>query len=92
MPCSANYAHACRQQKARFDYEILDKLEGGLKLTGAEVKSVKEGHVQLKGAFLHIIGGELWLKGRLLPRTSQRGIKKSTKPTVIGKCWCIGGS
>ncbi len=47
---------------ARFDYEILDTLEGGLALTGAEVKSVKAGHVQLKGAFLHVRGGELWLK------------------------------
>ena len=53
-------------KKARFDYEILDTLEGGLKLTGAEVKSVKAGHTQLKGAFLHIQGGELWLKGSFI--------------------------
>jgi SsrA-binding protein len=50
-------------KKARFDYEILEKIEGGLKLTGPEVKSVKAGHVQLKGAFLHIQKNELWLKG-----------------------------
>jgi SsrA-binding protein len=53
-------------KKARFDYEILETLEGGLKLTGAEVKSVKAGHVQLKGAFLHIQDGELWLKGAFI--------------------------
>lgn len=53
-------------KKARFDYEILEKMEGGLKLTGAEVKSVKAGHVQLKGAFLHVQGGELWLKGAFI--------------------------
>lgn len=50
-------------KKARFDYEILDTFEGGLKLTGAEVKSIKAGHIQLKGAFLHIQNGELILKG-----------------------------
>jgi SsrA-binding protein len=49
-------------KKALFDYDILEKYEGGLKLTGPEVKSIKGGQVQLKGAFLHIKGDELWLK------------------------------
>lgn len=53
-------------KKARFEYEILEKMEGGLKLTGAETKSVRAGHVQLKGAFLHIQGKELWLKGAFI--------------------------
>ncbi len=49
-------------KRARFDYELLDKLEGGLVLEGREVKSIKGGHVQLKGSFLMIRNGELWLK------------------------------
>jgi SsrA-binding protein len=49
-------------KKAKFDYEILDTIEAGLVLTGAEVKSIKAGSVQLKGAFLHIKDNELWLK------------------------------
>lgn len=49
-------------KRAKFDYELLDTFEGGLVLTGPEVKSIKTGHMQLKGAFLHIKNGELWLK------------------------------
>ncbi|MDG1950681.1 MAG: SsrA-binding protein SmpB [bacterium] len=49
-------------KKARFDYEILSTTEAGLVLTGAEVKSIKAGSVQLKGAFLHVSEGQLWLK------------------------------
>ena len=37
-------------KRARFDYEITETFEAGIKLTGAEVKSVKEGHLSLKGA------------------------------------------
>ncbi len=55
-------------KKARFDYDILDTFEGGLVLTGPEVKSAKGGQVQLKGAFLHIKGGELWLKNAFIAK------------------------
>lgn len=49
-------------KKARFDYEFLETFEGGLVLSGPEVKSVKKGSVQLSGSFLHLRDGELWLK------------------------------
>jgi len=49
-------------KKARHDYQILDKLEVGIKLTGAEVKSVKEGGVSLKESFVRIERGELYIK------------------------------
>ena len=42
--------------KAFFDYEILERLEAGLVLTGSEVKSVKNGHVSIKGAYVKIFG------------------------------------
>lgn len=45
--------------RASHDYEFLEKLEGGLVLTGAEAKAAKLGHINLKGAFLHVRGGEL---------------------------------
>lgn len=43
-------------KRARFDYEILDTYEAGLVLTGAETKSAKAGHVQLKGAYVTFQG------------------------------------
>lgn len=39
-------------KKANFDYKILETYEAGLKLLGHEVKSVKTGHVNLKGSFV----------------------------------------
>ncbi len=39
-------------KRANFDYEILEKYEAGIILTGYEVKSVKTGHINLKGSFV----------------------------------------
>ncbi|HAU66278.1 TPA: SsrA-binding protein [Candidatus Uhrbacteria bacterium] len=67
-------------KKARFDYEILETFEGGLRLTGSEVKSIKAGHAQLKGAFLHIQGSELWLKGAFVQAYKPAGIQEEYDP------------
>lgn len=45
-----------KNKKAYFDYEILEKFEAGIILNGPEVKSIKNGHVQLKGSFAEIRG------------------------------------
>jgi SsrA-binding protein len=50
-------------RRARHDYDILEKFEAGLVLTGAEVKSAKAGRVQLQGAYVLPKGTELWLTG-----------------------------
>ncbi len=39
-------------KKAKFDYEILETVEAGLVLSGMEVKSIRTGHISLKGAFV----------------------------------------
>lgn len=48
-----------KNKKAYFDYEVLEKYEAGIVLTGAEVKSIKGAHVQLKGSFVTIINGRV---------------------------------
>jgi len=48
-------------QKARFDYEILETYEAGIALFGFEVKSVQNGGANLAGSFVTIRGGEAWL-------------------------------
>ncbi len=48
-------------RKAGFDYFIESKLEAGMELKGSEVKSCREGKVQLVDAYASIEGGELWL-------------------------------
>ncbi|MDX1624249.1 MAG: SsrA-binding protein SmpB [Gemmatimonadota bacterium] len=50
-----------RNRKARHDYEILETVEAGIVLKGAEVKSVREGKVNLRDGFATIEDGEAWL-------------------------------
>jgi len=52
-----------QNKKARHDYEIVDNLEAGIVLIGSEVKSVREGRVNLADAYARFRGGELWLIG-----------------------------
>ena len=48
-------------RRARFDYELGEEIVAGLTLTGPEVRAARDGHVQLKGAFVSIRNNELWL-------------------------------
>lgn len=50
-------------KKARHDYEILEKLEAGMALLGTEVKSAREGRIQLKDSYVEIVEGEAFLVG-----------------------------
>jgi SsrA-binding protein len=48
-------------KSAYHDYNILETVEAGMKLIGAEVKSVKGGRMSLDGSFVKIIGSEIYL-------------------------------
>lgn len=48
-------------RKARHDYELSERLEAGLVLVGTEVKSAREGGVNLKDSYAAVRGGELFL-------------------------------
>ncbi len=50
-------------RKAFHNYEIVDRLEAGLALTGSEVKSIREGRVSFKDAYVEILDGQAWLVG-----------------------------
>jgi SsrA-binding protein len=50
-------------RRASFRYNLLDRFEAGIVLTGTEVKSLREGNVQLKDAYAVVRDGELWLIG-----------------------------
>lgn len=51
-----------RNRKARHEYQVLEKLEAGLVLTGTEVKSLRAGRANLQDAFAGFNRGELWLQ------------------------------
>ena len=50
-----------RNKKAGFDFQIEEKLEAGLVLTGSEVKSLRAGNANLADAYARPVGGELFL-------------------------------
>lgn len=52
---------AVLNRRARFDYELGDEIVAGMVLTGPEVRAARDGHIQLKGAYVTIRGDELWL-------------------------------
>jgi SsrA-binding protein len=53
--------------KAHFDYEILETIEAGIVLKGYEVKSIKTGHITIKGSYVKIINSEPVLVGANIP-------------------------
>lgn len=48
-------------RRAFHNFQILEKVEAGIHLTGPEVKSIKGGHASLEGAFVKIVGSEAYL-------------------------------
>ena len=53
--------------KALFDYEILERFTAGIELLGMEVKSVRKGKMNLRGAFVALRGREAYLLGADIP-------------------------
>lgn len=51
-----------QNKKAFVDYEVLEKLEAGVVLSGPEVKSVRLGHANLKGSYVEITDGEVFTR------------------------------
>ena len=49
-------------RQASFRYHLLEKWECGIELQGSEVKSLREGGVQLKDAYAEVRDGEVWLR------------------------------
>ena len=58
-------------RRARHDYELLERLEAGIVLTGTEVKSLRAGKASLQHAFGHVRDGDLYLVGANIPEYPQ---------------------
>jgi SsrA-binding protein len=61
-------------RRARHDYELLERFEAGLVLTGTEVKSLRDGRVTLTQAFGDVRDGEVWLVGAEIATYDQGNI------------------
>src|SRR2546430_3482512 len=65
-------------RRARHDYVLLERIEAGLALTGTEVKSLREGRVQLGGAYGDVRGTEIWLVGASIAEYAQGSVGAHT--------------
>jgi SsrA-binding protein len=61
-------------RRARHDYELLERFEAGLVLTGTEVKSLRQGRASLAQAFADVRDGEVWLVGAEIATYEQGNI------------------
>jgi SsrA-binding protein len=68
---SANSTIA-ENRRARFDYEIKESYEAGISLHGYEVKSAKDGAMQIAGSHVLIRGGEAWLVNAHIPASQPK--------------------
>ncbi len=73
MPRETGTKLIAENRRARRDYELVERLEAGVALTGTEVKSVRGGHVQLGQAYADIRNGEAWLIGASISEYAQGG-------------------
>ncbi|MEF2279103.1 SsrA-binding protein SmpB [Deinococcus sp. YIM 134068] len=54
-------------RRAHYEYELLDRFEAGISLTGSEVKSIRAGGVDFRDAFARIANGNVELEGLYIP-------------------------
>jgi SsrA-binding protein len=67
-------------RRARHDYQLLDRVEAGLVLTGTEVKSLRDGRATLAQSWADIRDGEAWLQGAEIAIYDQ-GNRANHEPT-----------
>lgn len=69
-----------QNKKVRLNYEITETFQAGMELFGLEVKSLREGHGSLDGAYVIIRGNEAFLVGATIPPYQPSNTPKSYDP------------
>lgn len=64
-------AKKIQNKRARFDYDLGDDIVAGISLNGRETKSLRLGHAHLRGSYVNIRNGEVWLTNATI--TSSKG-------------------
>jgi len=91
--------HLAENRQAYHEYEILEKIEAGIVLSGGEVKSAKAGQINLRGSYMTIRDGAAWIinmhiapyqpknqpKGYNPTRTRKLLLRKEEIDSLIGK-------
>ena len=69
-----------KNKKATFNYEVLEKYEAGVELTGQEVKSLRRGSGKLEGGHVVVRGGEAYLVGASIAPFQPKNTPKGYEP------------
>lgn len=75
MPSPAGTKLIAENRRARYEYELLDRFEAGVVLTGTEVKSLRDGLVQLGQSYADVREGEMWLIGASIAEYAQGNMR-----------------
>lgn len=68
-------------RKAHFNFEILERYEAGIELSGAEVKSLRAGRASLEGSHVTVRGGEAYLVGATIQPYQANNVPKDYEAT-----------
>jgi len=80
MKPNSNIKVVYNNKRANFDFELLERFEAGLVLTGTEIKSVRANHVSLQRSYVQAKGDELWLmEANISPY--EHGNRENHEPT-----------
>ena len=72
-------------RRAHYDYQLGEELTCGMSLSGPQVRLIRDHHVQLKGSYVTIRNGELWLYGLTLGADTASDIRLlATKKQIAG--------
>ena len=72
-------------RQASYRYNLIDRWEAGLELTGTEVKSLRTGQAQMKDAYAMVSDGEVWLHNMHIPPYGRRRARTTT-PSGRASC------
>ena len=83
MPDKKGTKQVTANKKAWHDYFVEDKFEAGIELFGTEVKSIRQGQINLKDSYCTFKDGELFVRGMHIMK---KGIFSTRIPCVCAGC------
>jgi SsrA-binding protein len=84
-PSNPGQKNVVSNRRATHDYEIMERFEAGIVLSGAEVKSLRAGRGSLAQAYARAHSGEVWIEGMHIPPYEQQMDKRTYDPTRTRK-------
>ena len=67
-------------RRVRFDYHLLDDFEAGMVLKGSEIKSIRDGKVDISNAYVRVTNGEAWLVNAYIAPYQAAGVWGQHEP------------